>query len=226
MKKKILLIIICYIILILIVSLLILFFYKNKSKDLNKLQVIATLYPEYDFISKIGGDKVEVTLLLDAGVEAHTYEPSVRDMKEISGSDMFIYTGKAMEPWAETVISSINTECSIVDVSKNIELIELDDFISKYSILDEEEHEHNEAEHSYEYDGHIWMDPKNAIIMLDTICDELVKLDPKNKDYYEKNANEYKLQMNKLDKEIEEALRENNIDTLVVGGELDRKSVV
>ena len=63
------------------------------------------------------------------------------------------------------------------------------------------------------------MDPKNAIIMLDTICDELVKLDPKNKDYYEKNANEYKLQMNKLDKEIEEALRENNIDTLVVGGE-------
>jgi zinc transport system substrate-binding protein len=219
MKKKILIIAICYLILILVVSLFINIFTANPQKDEDKIQVIATLYPEYDFVKQIGGDKVEVTLLLGPGVEAHTYEPSVRNMKEISDSDMFIYTGNSMEPWAKTIIDSITTDCKIVDSSKNIELIDMNEFVEEYSILDEDTHNHSNQENDYEYDGHIWLNPQNALIMIDTICQSLIELDPENSEYYKTNAQNYKSEIEVLDKEIETTLQENNIDTLVFGGE-------
>jgi zinc transport system substrate-binding protein len=219
MKKKILIISICYLILVIIITLFINIFAEHESKDTSKIQVIATLYPEYDFVSRIGGDKVDVTLLLGPGVEAHTYEPSVKNMKEISDSDIFIYTGNAMEPWAQTVIDSITTDCAIVDCSKNIELIDMDKFMEEYSILDEDTHIHNKEENDYDYDGHIWLNPQNCLVMIDTICKELVKLDPENKNYYETNAENYKIEIEALDKEIEDTLQENNIDILVFGGE-------
>lgn len=219
MKKRICLILICFIILILFVSLLIWKFGDKSSLKNGKLQIVTTIYPEYDFTKHIVGDKADVIRLIGAGVEVHTYEPSVRDMKKISDSNMFIYTGEAMEPWAKTIISSLNDSVKIVNCSNNIDLIESDEFMDEYSVLSKEYLEHDHDEHIHEYDGHIWMNPQNAIIMIDTILEQIVSLDPSNEVYYRENAEKYKTEILKLDTEIEEKLKENNIEVLVFGGE-------
>lgn len=218
MRKRIIRIIICYIILIFCIWLLISLFNKEDKKSTSTINVSVTLFPEYDFVKKIGGDKITVNLLIDAGIESHTYEPSVRDMRNINDSDLFIYTGDSMEPWAKKIIDSIDSDCKILNCSKNIELIEIDSFFEEYGILDEEEHDEH-SEHSYEYDGHIWLDPQNAIVMIDVICNELVEIDPKNKEYYIKNAEAYKKELKKLDEDIENQIEKLKVDTLVFGGE-------
>lgn len=218
MKKNIIRIIICYIILILSVALIISIFNKDIKNESDKIQIIATIFPEYDFAKRIGGDKVDVKLLLGAGVESHTYEPSVKEMKNITDSDIFIYTGDSMQPWVKTITDSMDSDCVIVDSSENIEMIDIDEFFEKYSVI-KEEHTHHDAEHEYEYDGHIWLNPQNAIIMIDTITEKLCNVDPENMDYYKNNAKEYKKEISDLDKEIEEEIKTWENDVLVFGGE-------
>jgi zinc transport system substrate-binding protein len=219
MKKKIGVIALCYIILIvIIIGFVYIFGEKTASYDDSKIQVVVTLYPEYDFVSKVGGDKVQIKRLIEAGVEVHTYEPSVKDMKKISDSDMFVYTCASMEPWVETILNSVDTSKTyVVDSSENVDLIELDGFMEEYNALDEVTSSHNEAE--YEYDGHIWMNPQNAIKMVNSITDSLSYIDPENTEYYKANARDFIEQIEALDEEIKEALIKNNVTTLVFGGE-------
>ena len=218
MKKRLFVIILSFVIFITVIMFLIIKFGKGLTKNEKKV-IYTTIYPEYDFTSHIVKDKIEVKRLIGPGVEIHTYEPSSKDMVNISNSDLFIYTGDIMEPWASQVIGSISDyDVKIVDTSKNINMINLEEFMSKYSLLDEKEENENHDEHS-SLDGHIWMNPRNACIMIDTILEEVIKIDKQNKDFYEKNANEYKKRILDLDKEIELSLENNNIKTLVFGGE-------
>lgn len=220
MKKRICIILICYILLIFCVFGAIKIFNINEEKDSEKIQIIATLFTNYDFAKEIGGDKVEVTLLLNSGVDSHNYEPSVKDMKNISDSDMFIYTSEASEPWADTIISSLEeSDCYIVKSAENIELIETDEFAEEYNALGNVEHNHSEESEDYEYDGHIWLDPQNALKMIDNICNSLCEYDSENSDYYKENAEKYKIQIEELDSEIEEKVSNLDSDVLVFGGE-------
>lgn len=218
MKKRILKILICYIILILCIFLIIKIFRNNEKRDESKIQIIATLFPDYDFAKQIGGDKVQVKMLLNSGVDSHNYEPSAKDMKTISDSDIFIYTGTNSEPWAETIINSLeNSDCKIVDSSQNVELIESEKFSEEYNSLSSlDEHNHSEEDNQHKYDGHIWLDPQNAIEMINTICDNLCDYDKENADYYRKNARDYIKEIEELDSDFEEKL---NGETLVFGGE-------
>ena len=216
MNKRILVICLSFLILFICVFILISNF-GEKSLSSEKKVIITTIYLEYDFAKAIVGDKFDVVRLIGPGIEVHTYEPSVKDMKRISDADMFIYTGNAMEPWVEGLMGSIdNKDLIIVDCSKNIDLIESDEFMEDYSILDEE---HEEGLHNEEYDGHIWMNPQNAIIMINTILDEIIKIDSENEEIYKANALKYINEIINLDTEIEEMLKENNIEVLVFGGE-------
>ncbi len=218
MKKRLFVIIASYIIFFAIILFLITNF-GNEIKKSDKPTIFTTIYPEYDFVKAIVKDKMNVVRLIGPGVEIHTYEPSSKDMIKISESDAFIYTGDAMEPWAKSIIEAIDEyDVRIVDVSKNIDMINIDEFMEEYGLLDEENHEDHEDNHE-ELDGHIWMNPKNATIMIDNILENIVDIDPKNKDFYEKNALEYKEEILSLDKEIENSLRENDINVLVFGGE-------
>jgi zinc transport system substrate-binding protein len=90
--------------------------------------------------------------------------------------------------------------------------------MEEYSDFSEDSHSDHEGE-EYEYDGHIWMNPQNAIKMVSTICESLSNIDPENKEYYEANAIAYISQIKLLDEEIEKALLENDVTTLVFGGE-------
>ena len=106
---------------------------KYADLDENKLLIVTTLFPQYDFARQIAGDKAEVVLLLSPGVESHDFEPTPTDIILINKADLFIYTGNEMEPWVETILESLdNSNLNVLDVSEGIELI-----------CEEENHEHN-----------------------------------------------------------------------------------
>ncbi len=224
MRKKITAFI-SFLILIIVMSVIVVCF-KSESviKDNTKLQIVATLFPQYDFAKQIVGDKANVKLLLKSGVETHHYEPTAKDMVAIlNNSDIFLYTGTALEPWTEKIVSSIEeTECKAVDISKSIELITIEEFEENHinsEIAYEEHDEHGHSEHEEIYDGHIWLNPRNAIIMLNNILEELCNLDPENSEYYTKNATEYKNKILETDRRLREIIENSERKEIAVGGE-------
>ena len=132
MKKSIGFLMVVILIFSIIVALVINF---SNVKDLgksDKIEVIATLFPQYDFAKQIGGDKVNVTLLLPPGAESHTYEPTPQDMIQINNSNLFVYTGKEMEPWAENLISGMKNDINVLDLSTTVKLINTEEFEEKH----------------------------------------------------------------------------------------------
>lgn len=221
--KKYIVAIISFIILIIIMTIIVMCF-KTESvvKNEEKLQIVATLFPQYDFAKQIVKDKADVKLLLNSGVETHNYEPTGKDMITIlSGSDMFLYTGTNLEPWTEKIVQNLETtNCKIVNVSDGIELITIEEFeerhINSEILIEEHEEEHK---HQEIYDGHIWQNPKNAVKMLDNVLKALCEIDPDNAEYYTKNAEEYRNQILKLDGELRNIVNQSERKEIAVGGE-------
>ena len=168
-----------------------------------KLQIVATLFPQYDFTKQIAGDKANVKLLLPPGTESHGYDPKPSDMLGIYNADLFIYTGKNMEPWAEIIIKSVkNNNLTIVDCSKNMEVL---------CVGDRCEHEHGA-------DAHIWLDPTKAIQMVENILEALCQKDPENTDFYMQNAEDYIKRLQKLDDDVFDVLKNAKRNFIVFGG--------
>ncbi len=202
-------------------------------KDENKIQIVATLFPQYDFAKQIVGDKAEVMLLVGSGVETHNFEPTAQDMVAmLDNTDMFLYTGTFLEPWTEDIIETLEeSDCNIVDVSENIELIKIEEFEARHINSEiehekhnheekEEEHVHNEAcNHQDMYDGHIWQSLDNAGIMLENTLNAICKIDPENAEYYKENAKKYKEEIIKLDTEIVKLVENASEKEIAVGGE-------
>lgn len=204
------------------------------SKQSEKIEIIATLFPQYDFAKQIGGDKVNVTLLLPPGSESHTYEPTPQDMININNSSLFIYTGEEMEPWAENLIDGVKNDIKVLDLSTTVNLIDVEEFEEEYcsgedcEYSHEHEHEHqagaeNEQgqgteEHNHSYDPHIWLNPQYAIQMVNSILEQLCEIDPENKEYYQNNATEYIKQIQALDTEFEETVNSAQNKKIVFGG--------
>ena len=140
---------------------------KYADLDEDKLLIVTTLFPQYDFAKQIAGDKAEVVLLLSPGVEAHDFEPTPSDIILINKADLFIYTGDEMEPWVASILESIdNTELNVLDVSEGIELIcEEENHEHNHVHEDgesEEEHDHLEAETTEEAD-HVHEEDEAAV---------------------------------------------------------------
>lgn len=220
MKRK-----IVFIIDILILITIVFFIVFFNSSDIAKnqesrIKIVATIFPNYDFARQIGGDKVEVKLLLNSGVESHTYEPTPKDMIEIENCDIFVYTGSEFEPWAKNILSSMNSNFEIIDTSKNISLINKEEFehlYSKAEIIEEKHEEHHHDESSY--DSHIWLSPKNSVIMIDDILAILCKIDPDNTEYYTNNAENYKKEILELDEKIENLVNNSLRKEIAFAGE-------
>ncbi len=204
---------------ILIFSLLVIGISKinKQSQSEEKIKVIATLFPQYDFAKQIGGDKVDVSLLLTPGTETHTYEPTPQDIINVNKADLYIYTGKYMEPWSDKIANSITSNTQVLDASKNINLINEEQFEKEHDTIDNNEEESDNSHH-HEYDPHIWLNPQNAIGMVKNIEEELCNIDPQNKEYYQKNAENYIKQLTNLDNEIETTIRESQKNKIAFGG--------
>ncbi len=176
-----------------------------------KIKVVATLFPQYDFVREIGKEKVDVSLLLPPGIEAHSYEPTPQDIIKIKKSNLFIYTNEYMEPWALKMADTIKSgDLIIVDASKDITLYE-----------DHGDHEEDEGHEDHAHGGkdpHIWLDPVYAQKMVDNILDGLIKVDKDNEDYYRENAEEYKKQLQLLDENFTDTFNKTKSNKIIYGG--------
>lgn len=187
------------------------FFVYAKDAKTGKIEIITTLFPTYDFAKQIGGDKANVSLLLPPGVEPHSFEPKPQDIVKINRADIFIYTGKYMEPWVEDLLKGIhNKNLKIVDASRGINLI---------SEADHDEHNDKEEHHHHGgKDPHIWLDLSNDMIITDTIAQALAEKDSANKVFYLENAGEYKNKLAALDKKFKETLDSAKHKKIIYGG--------
>lgn len=223
MRKRIVAFISFFILIVVMVTIVAVFKTETTIKNPDKIQIVATLFPQYDFAKHIVGDKAEVKLLLNSGIETHNYEPTAKDMITIlDDGDVFLYTGTMLEPWTESIIKNLEeTDCDIVDISQNINLITIEDFEEKHlnSEIINEEHGHEEHKHEEIYDEHIWLSPTNAIIMIDNILENICNIDSENADYYKENAEEYKKRILEIDNEYKNLVQTATRQEIAVGGE-------
>ena len=156
----------------------------EKSESSGKLKVIVTIFPAYDFARQVFGDTADVKMLLKPGQESHSYDPSAKDIVEISGCDLFVYNGGESDQWVESVLKS----------APEVETFRMTDAVS---LLDEEvtegmqnagEHDHDEEEHEDEYDEHVWTSPDNASAIVKALGKRAAELFPENADSVTANA--------------------------------------
>ena len=180
------------------------------QRDSGKLKIVTTIFPQYDFTSRIAGNRAEVTMLLPFGSESHTYDPSIKDMTAVSNADIFIYTGKQMEMWAATLLENAEGENTrVLDLSTGITLLDgTSDHI----------HHGEESDHTHDYDPHIWTSPKNAILMANAILEALCEIDPEGREYYTENAESLKKDLADLDKKLTELSENHGGKTVYFGG--------
>lgn len=184
------------------------------SEDDGRLKVVATVFAEYDFLRQIGGDAINLSMLMLPGADIHTFDPTPRDMKKVQDADLFVTVGGESDAWADTVIASVdnkNLEC--------VRLMDLVDEVVEEEIVEgmsvEEEHE-EEEEGEKEFDEHVWTSPKNAIQIVEGLCDRLCLLDKKNEGTYRSNAVTYVKKLKKLDKKFTEVVENGERREIVV----------
>lgn len=190
---------------------------EQKVAEVQKIKVITTLFPIYDFAKHISQDKADVVFLLPPGVEPHSFEPKPEDIVRINKADLFVYTGKFMEPWAEDVLKGLdNKNLIVVDSSRGIPLMEekgehgpkhdeTHKHQKSHGHKEGNKHQHQEG-HPHRVDPHFWLDLRHAQKMVDHILEGFVKKDPNHKDFYASQAEQYKSKLNELDLKFKEVL--------------------
>lgn len=222
--------------------------FAKKASDENKVKVVTTIFPEYDWVKEIVGEKaddVELTLLLNNGVDLHSYQPSVKDIAKIQDADIFVYVGGESDEWVDDVLKNVKSPNQ-----KVINLLEvLGDRVKAEEIVegmehehhhdddehdhehghehdehdhdgdhhDEHDHDHDEHGHEEEKDEHVWLSLKNAQILTNAICDALCQADSKNAEIYRKNLASYNKKLADLDAKYEAAVKAASKDTLLFG---------
>ena len=159
---------------------------KATGLTLGQHKVLVTFYPLYQFTKAIGKEKVDVSIIIPSGIEPHDWEPTIQDIQKMKDADIIIINGAGLEPWI-TKIASINPNVIIVDTSNGIPLLQEDS---------------NGFDKTAKKDPHIWLDPVLAKKQVQSIVDNLIKLDPQNANYYQQNANDYKAKLGVLDNKI------------------------
>ncbi len=182
---------------------------KITEKDGGKLSVITTNFALYDFAKQLGGEYVDVTLLIKPGTEIHSYEPTAADMVAINESDVFLYIGGESEGWLENVISSLDTnKITTLSLIDTVEITNAG-----------HEHDEHDSEHDgeHEYDEHIWTSPKNAIIMCENITEAFCNADNAHKTEFNALLVDYKAQLEELDKAFTDITENSQRKYIAVG---------
>lgn len=194
---------------------------KVQNSD-GKISIVTTIFPYYDFVRQLAGDKADVRLLLSPGSDPHSYEPTPSDIVAIENCDIFIYNGGESDEWVDGVLSSIE--------NKNVKVMKMMEYVTlRHEQSMDHNHEHAEHEdmddndegHDHEegdeYDEHIWTSIRNAERMSASIADELISVDSKNSDYYNEKKADYISSLDSLDKKFTEVANNKKRDTLVFG---------
>ncbi len=187
----------------------------TQKQDDGKLKVVTTIFPPYDFVREIAGDNADVDILLKAGEESHSYEPTAKDIIKIQDSDLFIYTGGENDYWVEEVLKSLDdTKTKAVKLIDMVETIDAEDE-HNHNHDEEDSHEHDEDLHTI--DEHVWTSPKNAMLISKSITTSLKQLDGENAGEYQENLESYIQKLQELDNEFRQIVDTAKRKTIVVG---------
>lgn len=178
----------------------------------DKLQVVTTFYPMYDFTKQVAQENADVSVLVPSGTDTHGFEPSAKDVAQIQEADVFVYNSAEMETWVPSILESIDTtDLIIVNASEGIELLE-----GSHSEEEEEhDHDHEEEGHSHEVDPHIWLDPVLAQEEVTNIKEGLAEADPENEATYMENTTAFQTELQQLDEEYAAAFENAENRTFV-----------
>lgn len=208
---------------------------REEAEEEEKLRIVASNFPCYDFARAITGGKAEITMLIPPGNEVHSYEPTPQDMVTIGNCDLFLYTGGESDEYIEEILDSFS--------HRSFHTIKIMDFVTLY----EEEtiegmqvrgqsHDHDSVEPAYEdcedyeedaakqsqaheeeYDEHVWTSPKNAIRIIKGMEEVISLMDQENAQFYEEHAEHYVEQISNLDKRFEKLFENSKEQALFVG---------
>lgn len=166
-----------------------------------KLRIIATIFPQYDFARTLGGNLCDVSMLVSPGTETHSFEPTTSDILELSDCDIFIYTGGESDSWIDSMLRNIqNPDMTVISLMDCVEV----------------EEDHQDHNHSHT-DEHVWTSPVNAIAISEKICNVMCEKDYENAENYKQNFEDYKEKLTDLDEKFREITESSLRNTLVFG---------
>ena len=210
---------------------------QGTGQEEGKLQIMTTIFPEYDCVINIVGDNsenVEVSMLLDNGVDLHSYQPTAEDIMKISTCDLFIYVGGESDEWvADALKESTNPDMIVINLLEVLgDEAKIEEVIEGMEGHDHEEgheddhegedhegeaHDHEDNDHEDEYDEHVWLSLKNAEVLVREVSLALQTVDSINADTYKKNAEEYISALQSLDDEYRRTISNATNKTLLFG---------
>ncbi len=197
-----------------------------------KKSIVCVTYPEYDWVMNILGGKASgfnVTLLQKNGTDLHSYQPSVKDIASISSCDMLVYVGGESDEWVEKALSNAkNKNMVVVNMMEVLgDKVKEEEFVEgmqgeAHEHEHEHEHEHHHDAHHHdedevEYDEHVWLSLKNAVVIVNHLSEKIQSLDSANSSVYKSNAASYVKQISDLDKEYEKAVATSSKKTVLFG---------
>ena len=199
----------------------------NSTGSGDKMSIVTTIFPEYDWVMNVLGEKkdnADVTLLLDNGIDLHSYQPTPKDIVTISKCDLFIYVGGESDEWVDDALKqAINKDMKVInlmetlgDAVKEEEVIEgMEEEDHDHDHEEGEEHDHEEEEEEVEYDEHVWLSIKNAEVVVKEIGKSLAAIDKDNASVYTANVTSYVNSLKELDKKYADAVKAGSKDTLL-----------
>jgi len=192
---------------------------ENDNNKTEKLKIVTTIFPEYDWVRQIAGDKVsdmDITMLLDNGVDMHSYQPTADDIMKISDCDLFIYVGGESDEWVNDALKeAVNKDMQVIDLLDVLgEQVKMEELVEG---MQDAEHEEEEEHEEKEYDEHVWLSLKNAETLCDAIAEALGNADPDNKAVYDTNKAAYIDQLVSLDNQYREVVDQASMKTLLFG---------
>ncbi|SHF87429.1 metal ABC transporter solute-binding protein, Zn/Mn family [Ornithinibacillus halophilus] len=185
----------------------------SDTVDNDGITIYTSVYPIQYIVERIGGETINVKSVFPLGVDAHTYEPTSKEMTEIARSDMFIYLGAGMEGFAESMAGALKSQdVKLIELGEEEELFHSEETEQHEEDDDHDGHNHNHGDH----DPHIWLDPIRMIEMAHIITSNLEELNPEKKDDYQENIIALEEDLRKLDDKFVTTLEEKSNKKLLV----------
>lgn len=185
---------------------------ENDENKEDKLKIVTTIFPQYDFARQIGKEKISLKMLVTPGGESHSYEPTPQDIIAVRDCDIFICTGGESDIWSKVILNSIDApNLKIIKMMECVDAVEeeiSDGMTEKLPIEEEEE---------TEYDEHVWTSPQNAKKISEAIVKAMILADKKNEDFFQSNYDEYSKKLDKLDNDYRNAVSKAENKTVIFG---------
>ena len=172
-------------------------------EDSERPQIVATVFPAYDFARSAAGELADVTLLLPPGAESHSYEPTPADILRVQRCDLFIYLGGESDAWVDTILSAIEPRGDVLRMMDCVDLLEEETVEGMQGGHDHDhEEDHDHLGEVLSMDEHVWTAPRNAAAVTRIIGQRLALLDRENGEAYAAGAEAYALELEELDRDF------------------------